>query len=1238
MRRRLTIIVLVILTLAGLAGLGLPALMRWNWGGPALLASFQDHINGKITAGAISGNPCTGITYKDLLIQGPDGKTLLRTARLNLRLSLRSLPAGHLILDKVAFSSPLLQAVQVSGHWNLETFLKSEAPPHEAHGLIAGVTAFFLRRLDITDLEVQHGEVLVTRDGETTPYQDLTLKAALAVSHPGRADQEIRLTQAEMGITAPQGRIQFATALAYGAGVVKISHLELNLQGKTILSLKGEICQPATGVTCEASGQLGPLPGAKIREFWDRWPAAWDLTGKFEFHTTPGGAQLQAQGAVGQAGFKLQGEFTAKPAVFSLKGLLTGLTTGQLQQIQGLSGERMEGLSPVNARLDLRGAGHPLNPESMEGSLDLEPFSYKNLKVSKLHLTLTADAQSQDFRGLLEGNFGKINVESRGQLLPLGKGGRGIKAELSLRTENLQPALLGLPEYAGTTLTGSFTGAWRLPPGYAASQLYLAGELSAHGQLLKEPFKSLQARFVLNTGRLDIARAEMRVAAGDASVRGMISRSGVDLTFSAAIAGSRNLPVRLAGAFNSLTANGTIRGPFKDLRVNLRAQAQQLSFQGTTLQSASLTANLSGWPPQSGSLALKGANLGTRAGAFSHLDLEAQGQGGNWEFRLAATAAKYPRLNLTGSADFRHRPLSFQIVRVDWQSQNLAIKNQAPFQIRCLPGWEISAATFKLDGGTVSVQATARGSELAGRLQVQGLNANLLQTVGYQAAGKISGEATLAGSPQAPLINGNFSLAAGEVQGVNISALATTFSYNPGQFKLSGYLEAGPQHSRLTWKGTVPVQFSIIPFRGTLGDQGLDLQVQSEKVNLSLLTAFTPQIESAESQVDMLVSAKGDPHQPQISGSVRWGAGSVQLRQAGLTYQLRPGEVRLQGDQVAIPAITLESQGTLTFSGNLNYRGDSRVETRLQGFQVLNRGGNEIWLDGAIHLRGPLERLVANGQITVSKALLRPTLFSGGLDPDIVFAHQKPASPKTGRKPSPYQNMQIDVSIESHGNVLLKDTKGQADLAIDLKAAKKPGQELAVAGTIRALKGTLTVENRLFKVERAVVTLPAVPGKPMLVDVRATYAMSDHDITLVLVVTGTTSNPQISLESNPSLPPTDVLSYLVFGGPAASLTTSQCLSLGVQGVGGGLTNQTVGQVLGAALPYLSKNGASGPSVGIKKQITPNTSISYGQNLNEITGQYEKQVIIEYKINRNLSLDSQYSPRNPGADALYNYEW
>ena len=81
MQRRLTIILFVALIFVGLAGLGLPALMRWNWGGPALLDLIQKQINGKITAASVSGNPLTGITYKDLAIAAPDGPVVFKTAR-----------------------------------------------------------------------------------------------------------------------------------------------------------------------------------------------------------------------------------------------------------------------------------------------------------------------------------------------------------------------------------------------------------------------------------------------------------------------------------------------------------------------------------------------------------------------------------------------------------------------------------------------------------------------------------------------------------------------------------------------------------------------------------------------------------------------------------------------------------------------------------------------------------------------------------------------------------------------------------------------------------------------------------------------------------------------------------------------------------------------------------------------------------------------------------------------------
>ncbi len=885
MRRRLTISLIILLILMGLAGIGIQALMRWNWGGPALLDLMQARINGKITAGEISGNPFTGISYQDLVIEDPDGQVFLKVTGLDLRLSLQSLFAGHLILANLALSSPRLHAVQASGHWNFERILKPEVQPTGAPGLIDRIKAIFLQQIDLTKLMVDHGDILVSRDGRPTRYRDLTFKSNLTILNLGKPEQEIKVNQADLEIAAPQGRVQFSSRLAYGRGVAKIDRFELKLAGETILSLQGELCQPATALTCQATGQLGPLKGAKIRAFWDRWPAAWDLAGKFEYHGTPRGATLQTKGAIGQARFDLRGEFEsrAKPAVFSLKGSLQGLTTEQFKEIQGLRIEHIKGLSPLNARLDLQGTGLPWSPETMEGALELEPFRYRDVKVSQLQLTLEGDAERQDFRGLLEGNFGKVNVESRGHLLPLGEGEPGIRGELTLRTEKFQPALLGLPEYAGTNLTSSFTGRFCLPPDYTTNQLYLTGDLTANGRLDNEPLKSLQAKFVLSGERIDIARAEMRLASGDATVKGMISRSGVDLTFTAAIASSRNLPVRTGGSFSSLTANGTIRGAWKSLQINLAAQARQLAFQGATVQSASLKANLFGWPPQSGNLVLQGTNLQTKAGTFSHLDLNAEGQGGSWGFRLAATSPKYPHLELAGTANLRERPLSFEFRQVSWQSQDLTIKNKAPFQVRILPGYEISPATFQVDGGTVSIEATTHGNELSGRLEVQNLNATLVQPSGYEVKGKLNGRATLRGTPRAPNLNGNFTLASGQIQEVNIKTLTTAINYSSGNLQLSGYLEAGPQQSRLTWKGTVPVKLSVIPFQFALGNQGLDLQVQSEKINLSLLKAFTPEIQSAEAPVDMLVSAKGDPS-PTPSNRVSPLGGRLNTTASGRPY------------------------------------------------------------------------------------------------------------------------------------------------------------------------------------------------------------------------------------------------------------------------------------------------------------------------------------------------------------------
>ena len=63
---------------------------------------------------------------------------------------------------------------------------------------------------------------------------------------------------------------------------------------------------------------------------------------------------------------------------------------------------------------------------------------------------------------------------------------------------------------------------------------------------------------------------------------------------------------------------------------------------------------------------------------------------------------------------------------------------------------------------------------------------------------------------------------------------------------MAGHLEIGPMHSRLIWKGSIPVEISLLPFVFAPGKDGLDLRLHSERVDLSLSTSISKEVQSAE--------------------------------------------------------------------------------------------------------------------------------------------------------------------------------------------------------------------------------------------------------------------------------------------------------------------------------------------------------------------------------------------------------
>ena len=614
---------------------------------------------------------------------------------------------------------------------------------------------------------------------------------------------------------------------------------------------------------------------------------------------------------------------------------------------------------------------------------------------------------------------------------------------------------------------------------------------------------------------------------------------------------------------------------------------------------------------------------------------------------MAAASPKEPKFEAAGTADLAARPLVLNVARLSWHSQALTVKNKTSFVVRLLPGWEISPATFLVDGGAVTIAGLARDQELSGVLSFRDLNAALFAPLGLPVSGKLNGRLTLAGTPRTPTLDGQIALSAGKIKDIPIQTLTTTLNYQTEQAQVAGYLEIGPLHSRLVWKGSVPVKISLLPFAFALAHDGLDLRLLSERVNLSLLTSISKEVQTAESPLDLVVEARGDPHQPRVSGYVRWSAGSLKLKQAGTPYHLAPGEIRLQGDRIVIPGLVIQSNGTIRLSGEILLTGATQAQVRVQAenFLLLDRGGNEVWTNGFIDLKGPFSALVASGQLVVPKAEFRPTFFRSTMEPDVILVPVKPKpQAEATAAPAIYRNLRVDVTLENSGNAWLVDPVGKVEMIAHLKIRKDPGQKLAMAGEVRALKGTVDIEERTFTVKRALLLMPGVAGKPITVQGEAVHEMDD--ITLVLTVNGTMSNPKIRLESLPPLPPADVLSYLVFSAPAATLNKEQYMALGAQqlGVLGGISAGKLSDILGSTIPFLGgikvKSGMLGgrPTVGVGKDITKNVSVFAGRNLNEERGVYEQQVGIQYKVNKHLSVESQIGQRNSGADVLFNYDF
>ncbi len=109
----------------------------------------------------------------------------------------------------------------------------------------------------------------------------------------------------------------------------------------------------------------------------------------------------------------------------------------------------------------------------------------------------------------------------------------------------------------------------------------------------------------------------------------------------------------------------------------------------------------------------------------------------------------------------------------------------------------------------------------------------------------------------------------------------------------------------------------------------------------------------------------------------------------------------------------------------------------------------------------------------------------------------------------------------------------------------------AITGELRPIRGGYTLLGKLFTLKTGSVRIDSTDELDPVINLPFEY--TDSNFTAVLTVTGNASRPDLELTSRPSLPPSEIVSRVLFGEDATTLSAGQKLELAgaVAQLGGG---------------------------------------------------------------------------------------
>jgi translocation and assembly module TamB len=670
----------------------------------------------------------------------------------------------------------------------------------------------------------------------------------------------------------------------------------------------------------------------------------------------------------------------------------------------------------------------------------------------------------------------------------------------------------------------------------------------------------------------------------------------------------------LPGSSGTVNSSGNLTGSREQPRVELELAIAKLVYGATAIQRLQGKASVDVSGSSRSQLTVTGEGLHLGEQTWKNLSLEGAGTpaGHTLQGRLTGQPGRL-ELALTGSFDQAKATWQGQLHRLaaqgtvvgDWSlDKPLPLQlsaRQVTIQTACL----VSKPSRLCIQGSWDAGTGAKGHLSLERLELERF-ASLLPA-GLKTSTSLNGEASGTRRPD------------GTLQGrLKLQLSPGQLLVNPGPAPLEITVQGGGLQAEFNGKdATAQLNLELsrvgqlqaqVQLTNLVASPRLNGKVTAAVRELGLISTVVPQLQHVSGQLTADLNLSGTPTAPLVGGALQLTGAAADIPQ--MAVQLQDIQLAAIGDGHGVLQLSGSARsgsGTLRLLGQWHPpQGPLEVSVKGEKFQVADTSEIQVLINPDLTLVATPSQIRVEGQVVIPEARINPgnsdtTGNRVSTSPDVIIVGQAEGTeaPAGAKGLAIYARVRVILGDQVTVNAF--DFRGH--IKGNVLVEEDPQLFPRGSGSVAVAAGEYTIYGQRLQIERGVLLFANSPLDNPGLDLRVTRTADNfaaltpdkRQVTVGAQVTGTLQNPKLKLFSDPAMPDSSILSYLVLG----------------------------------QAPQTAKQA----SLTLGRYLSPNLYIGYGVGLFEAVNTF----ILRYRLNKYLSLQVTSSSRQTGADLFYTIE-